>query len=210
VSYARTATVSFTLLAALSAPVLSAPVLADLDPLSPEEAAQELDRGVLRIRNNTPFIMLIYVSGIRAGWIKPFRTELFRGLKDGGHKIYAHSEYGSASWGPRSVKSPGTLNLTVDPAAQVADMDTALASKIYQLNKNSLVACDKLAERRGEVLKGTRAEFEVKVDDNGKGEVTVTAEEIEEKLLSCYKAVVKQWTFPATGSPYALSLTHMH
>ena len=74
---------------------------------------------MLRIRNQTPFLMQVHVAGIRAGWIKPFRTALFKGLKDGNHKVFANSEYGSGSWGPRSVWVPGTLLVTPSTATRL-------------------------------------------------------------------------------------------
>lgn len=168
------------------------------------------DKTELRIRNNTPFIVQIFVAGIRVGWIKPFRVERFRGLNEGYHKIFAHSEYGTASWGPKNLWVPGVWNLKIDPESQSEDMAIALSSKIFRANKSSLLACDKLAERRGETLQDSRAEFEVKVNDQGVGEVSVTGEKLSPKLLSCYRMVVKQWTFPEIGSAYTVSLQHVH
>ena len=172
-----------------------------------EEVAREPERGVLKLRNNTPFIMLIYVAKVRIAWVKPFRNEQIRGLKDGRHKLYAHSQYGSASFGPRSVTVPGTLNITAD--SKESDLDTALASKIFQANKASLIACDKIAERRGEEVSG-RADFEVQVDAAGKGQASVAGEGLGEGLLSCYRSVAKQWKYPETGSPYTVSFQHLH
>ena len=173
-----------------------------------EEVAGEADRGVLRITNNSPFILQVFVAGIRVGWIKPFRSELFRGLRDGIHKVYTHSEYGTVAWGPKQVQVPGQLNITLDK--RVADLDTALAARIYKANRASLMACAKLAERRGENVRGTRAEFEVSVDEKGVGSVTVKGEELGESLLGCLRTMVKQWKFDATGTAYTLSFTHIN
>lgn len=177
-------------------------------PRPVEEVAREAERGVLRIKNSSPFILQVYVAGIRIGWIKPFRSELFKGLRDGVHRIYLHSEYGTVAWGPRQVQVPGQLNVTLDK--QTADLDTALAARIYKANRASLAACAKLAERRGESVRGTRAEFEVSVDEKGGGTVTVKGEELGESLLGCLRTMVKQWKFDATGAAYSLSFTHVN
>jgi hypothetical protein len=191
-------------------------VLAALPPAVPAAPGQtvgeievEADRGLLRVRNTTPFIMLLYVAKVRVGWVKPFRTEVLRGLRDGYHRLYAHSEYGSASWGPRSVWVPGTLNVTFD-ARRSRDLDTAMASRIFRSNRASLIACDKIAERRGESTSGVRAEFEVQVDARGNGTVTVSADSGAAQLLSCYRAVVTQWKYPQTGAAYTVSFQHVH
>jgi hypothetical protein len=174
---------------------------------APRPVAAE-GRGVLRIKNNTPFILQVFVAGIRVGWLKPFRTELFKGLRAGVHRIYTHSEYGTVAWGPKPVQVPGQLNITLEKA--VADLDTALATRLYKANKASLLACGRLADRRGESVRGTRAEFEVSVDDQGAGQVTVTGEGLSEPFLGCLRTMVKQWKFDATGAAYSLSFTHIN
>ena len=72
---------------------------------------QEGERMVLRVRNRTPFIMIIYIHGQRIGWLRPFRTGNLRGLSRGFHRLYAHSRWGSFYWGPRSIWVPGTWSL---------------------------------------------------------------------------------------------------
>ncbi len=200
---------AFVVIFTLSATSAQATVHVGSGVLAIEDVEHEQDRGVLRIRNNTPFILTIYIAGMRAGWIKPFRTELFRGLKDGIHTLHALSQYGSAFWGPEKLDVPGTWNVTVGDDKQTGDLDTALASRIYRTNKNSLVACGKLADRRGEQVKGTRVELSIKVDDQGKGVVSVKGEQATPKLLSCYRTIVKQWKFPKTGKVYQLSFLHL-
>jgi hypothetical protein len=79
--------------------------------ISVEEIEQEGDRMVLRVRNRTPFIVIIYIHGHRIGWLRPFRTGRLRGLRRGFHRLYAHSRWGSFYWGPRSVWVPGTWSL---------------------------------------------------------------------------------------------------
>ncbi len=166
-------------------------------------------KGVLRLRNSSPFIIQVFIGGVRVGWVKPFRTELFKGLKGGYHKIYTHTEYGTVAWGPKNVMVPGTLNVELDKSQQPADLDTALAARVFQTNKASLVACGKIAERRGESLGGLRVEFEVGVSEKGEGKVKVTGEGIGDQLRSCYRAVVTQWKYPVTGQPYTISFMHM-
>lgn len=66
---------------------------------------------VLRVRNRTPFIVILYVQGVRVGWLRPLRTGRMRGLKRGYHRVYAHSRWGTVAWGPRSIWVPGSWNL---------------------------------------------------------------------------------------------------
>jgi hypothetical protein len=72
---------------------------------------KEGDRMILRVRNRTPFIVIVYIHGRRVGWLRPFRTGLLRGLRRGFHRLYAHSRWGSFYWGPRSIWVPGTWSL---------------------------------------------------------------------------------------------------
>jgi hypothetical protein len=184
---------------------LAAPGLA----ARPSPVEVKTARDVLRIRNRTPFMLTVYFGGVRAGWIKPFRTELFKGLKAGYQKIYVHSHYGSASWGPKRVWVPGTWNLTPPPDAKTTeDMTEAMASRIYRRNRNSLVACDRLAERRGEEIAGQRADFEIKVDAEGKATVSVTGSG-GKRLRTCYAAVAKTWEYPSVGSDYTVTFQHI-
>jgi len=164
---------------------------------------------LLKIKNSTPFILQIYIAGIRVGWIKPFRTEVLKGLRTGYHQVYSHSEYGTMSWGPRTARVPGTLNITMDGSAEPTDAETALASRIYKGNMASLTACTRIAERRGEEVQGIRVEFQVQVDEKGQGTVSIGGDELGPSLASCYRSVVKQWKFPETGTPYSLSFTHV-
>jgi hypothetical protein len=165
--------------------------------------------GELRLRNRTPFMLTVYIGGVRSGWIKPFRTEVFRGLKTGQHKVYVASHYGSASWGPRRVPVPGTWNLTPPKDAKATDeLEQALASRIYRRNRNSLAACDRLAERRGEDLTG-RAEFEIKVDEKGKAAVTVRGEKLSGRTQACYRSMATTWEYPTTGEAYSVTFQHL-
>ena len=79
--------------------------------VSVEQVAAQADRGVLKVRNRTPFIVILYIGGIRVGWMRPYRVGTIRGLVPGYHRLYAHSRYGSMAWGPRDVWVPGTWNL---------------------------------------------------------------------------------------------------
>jgi hypothetical protein len=71
----------------------------------------EAGRNVLTIRNRTPFVVFIYVRGIRSGWLRGYATGLIRGLKVGYHNVYAHSRWGNAYWGPRLVWVPSRWTL---------------------------------------------------------------------------------------------------
>lgn len=81
------------------------------DAITIEEIARDGDRALLRVRNRTPFIVMVYIGGVRIGWMRPYRVGLIRGLMNGHHRLYAHSRYGTTSWGPRFVWIPGTWNL---------------------------------------------------------------------------------------------------
>jgi len=89
------------------------------------------------------------------------------------------------------------------------DADTILASRVYRRNKSSLLACDKLAERRGESQDGQRATFLVEVDGSGPPTVTIDGQGLRPRLLSCYRAVVHHWELPATGSAYVTHFVHV-
>lgn len=81
------------------------------DMVSVEQVAREGERNTLQINNQTPFINIVYIGGIRLGWMRPYRMGLIRGLMIGYHRLYAHSQYGTTSWGPRDVWIPGVWNL---------------------------------------------------------------------------------------------------
>jgi hypothetical protein len=82
-----------------------------LEPVPVEQVAREGDRTLLQVNNQTPFIVFVYVGGVRIGWIRPYRTAIIRGLANGYHTLYAHSQYGTMSWGPRDAWIPGNWNL---------------------------------------------------------------------------------------------------
>jgi hypothetical protein len=76
-----------------------------------EQVAKGSNRDMLQVNNQTPFIIIVYIGGIRIGWMRPYHTGLIRGLLTGYHRLYAHSQYGTTSWGPRDAWIPGTWNL---------------------------------------------------------------------------------------------------
>lgn len=80
-------------------------------PIPEGELELDGDRTLLRVRNRTPFMVILEVSGVRVGWMRPYRTGLIRGLQPGYHKLYAYSRFGSMSWGPREIWVPGSWNL---------------------------------------------------------------------------------------------------
>jgi len=82
-----------------------------LEQVPVEQVAREGDRTLLQVNNQTPFIVFIYVGGVRIGWMRPYRSAIIRGFLTGYHRIYAHSQYGTMSWGPRDAWIPGTWNL---------------------------------------------------------------------------------------------------
>lgn len=196
-------------LAALAALLLYAPSETRADPPSPRVEV-EVKGNVLRIRNRTPFLVSVYVGGIRAGWIRSFRTELFSGLKPGRHKLFVASHYGSVSWGPSKILVPGTWNLT-PPAGNKASekVESVLSSRVYRRNRKSLSACDKLADRRGEELSNRRADFEILVSAEGKPKVKVEGARLSRRHQACYAAMCRTWSYPSTGSPYTINFQHI-
>jgi hypothetical protein len=188
---------------ALAAPRARAPLA------SVETVAAGADRGPLRIRNQTPFIVIVYLGGIRSGWVRPFKTQVFSGMKDGYHRVYAHSQYGSHAFGPQSVWVPGTFNIKLGGGKLGADADTAIASRVYSRNRSSLVACDRLAERRGEGGSGQRIDFAVRVSAKGAAVVGATGAGLSDALRSCYQAIARGWSFPVTGSAYEIDFQHI-
>lgn len=81
------------------------------DALEILDVKEEGERMTLRVRNRTPFIVIVYIYGRRVGWLRPFRTGNIRGLRRGFHRLYAHSRWGSFYWGPRSTWVPGSWSL---------------------------------------------------------------------------------------------------
>lgn len=81
------------------------------DALEIQVVEREGERNVLMVRNRTPFLVLIYVHGIRMGWLRPYATGILRGLATGYHNVYAHSRWGSAHWGPRVMWVPSRWTL---------------------------------------------------------------------------------------------------
>ncbi|MCA9668151.1 MAG: hypothetical protein KC503_21280 [Myxococcales bacterium] len=72
---------------------------------------KEGDRSILMVRNRTPFLILVYVRGVRMGWLRGYRTGIIRGLRPGYHRVYAHSRWGSTYWGPRVLYVPSRWTL---------------------------------------------------------------------------------------------------
>ncbi len=85
-----------------------------------------------------------------------------------------------------------------------------LASKVMRLNRSTLQACDRLAERRGEPLAGGRAVFKIKVDAKGKAQVTVSGERLSARVVSCYRSVSRSWNIPKPGHAYNTAFWHVH
>ncbi len=102
------------------------------------------------------------------------------------------------------------------PAAPVArrarntNTPMFLASRIYRRNKRTLLACDRLAQRRGEGLANSRAMFSVSVDAAGAGSVKVTGRGIAQRRMSCYQVMARRWRLPATGAAYRTAFKHIN
>lgn len=77
-----------------------------------QRLADDTDKaGVLKVHNRTSFVVILHIGGVRVGWLRPQRTGVIRGLASGYHELYAHSRYGSISWGPKEIWIPGDWNL---------------------------------------------------------------------------------------------------
>ena len=81
------------------------------DALEVKVIGKEGDRAVMMVRNRTPFLVLVYVRGVRMGWLRAYRTGIIRGLPVGYHRVYAHSRWGSTHWGPRAMWIPSRWTL---------------------------------------------------------------------------------------------------
>ena len=81
------------------------------DALEVKMIGKEGDRGIFMVRNRTPFLVLVYVRGVRMGWLRAYRTGIIRGLPVGYHRVYAHSRWGSTHWGPRLLWVPSRWTL---------------------------------------------------------------------------------------------------
>ena len=73
--------------------------------------AEAATGAALVVRNRTPYVVILYVGGIRVGWLRGYRSGKIRGLRPGYHQLYAHSRWGSTSWGPRRLWLPGRWTL---------------------------------------------------------------------------------------------------
>jgi len=85
-----------------------------------------------------------------------------------------------------------------------------MAARILRRNRSSLAACERLANRRGDRLGGTRAWFTVQVDVADVSRVTVEGEGLSPALLSCYRSMSANWIVPRISRPYAVTFQHVH
>jgi len=107
--------------------------------------------------------------------------------------------------GPDASALAAQLNTKTD------DVKTVLALQVFRRNRSTLLACDQLAERRGETLRpGSRAEFRVRVEASGTAYVEVRGHQLSNAIISCYRAVASQWQFPKTSAAYTTTFQHVH
>ena len=85
-----------------------------------------------------------------------------------------------------------------------------LASRIYRRNKRTLLACDRLAQRRGESLGNSRALFRIKLDAQGGKSVKVAGKGVEDRRLACYRVMATRWRLPRTRDGYRTEFQHIH
>lgn len=110
----------------------------------------------------------------------------------------------------------GEIPAPAEPAAPVVrrvrntNTPMFLASRIYRRNKRTLLACDRLARRRGEDLNNSRALFRVSVEASGAGTVKVTGTNVDHRRMSCYQVMARRWRLPATGSAYRTAFRHIN
>ena len=85
-----------------------------------------------------------------------------------------------------------------------------LASRIYRHNKRTLLACDRLAQRRGENLTNSRALFQISVNARGDKSVKVTGKGVPQTRLSCYRVMSQRWRLPQTSEGYQTVFQHIN
>ena len=97
-----------------------------------------------------------------------------------------------------------------DPAPDaVTRRATFSALKLLRVNQSMLRLCDRIAYRRGEGPP-RRIWFRINVDANGGARVDVGAPvPIAADVARCYRTLAGSWTYPATGSPYAIDLSRI-
>lgn len=88
------------------------------------------------------------------------------------------------------------------------DLATAFASRIYRRNRSMLIACDRLADRRGDLKEGAAVAFKIKVLANGSANVNMQGHAVGESLLSCYRSTLSQWQYPIIQQEYETSFNH--
>ena len=97
--------------------VLMVSLILLVGPLLAQHAAGDKEHTIvtgkttLSVKNETPYILIVYISGVRVGWIRPYRAGVLKGLRAGYHQLYAHSRWGTTSWGPREVEVPGSWSV---------------------------------------------------------------------------------------------------
>ena len=96
------------------------------------------------------------------------------------------------------------------PRAIPTNTPMFLASRIYRRNKRTLLACDHLAQRRGESVANSRAEFQIQVQGYGGTSVKVTGTNVPEKRLSCYRVMARRWNLPRTEDGYRTVFKHIN
>jgi predicted Zn finger-like uncharacterized protein len=106
---------------------------------------------------------------------------------------------------------PPPPTVTATPEPRESDLKTVLAAQILRHNRGSLAACDRLAERRGETLRrGSRAEFRVRVEEDGRASIQVTGQGLSAATLTCYRSVATEWKLPQIGEAYSTVFAHVH
>lgn len=104
---------------------------------------------------------------------------------------------------------PPAVSATAEP--RESDLKTVLAAQILRHNRASLAACDRLAERRGETLRrGSRAEFRVRVEEDGRASIQVSGQGLSAATLTCYRSVATEWKLPQIGEAYSTVFAHVH
>lgn len=91
------------------------------------------------------------------------------------------------------------------------DAERVVAHKLFRRNQAALLACSRLAERRGELLERRVARFVVVVEPGATTpQVAVDGDGLSERLKGCYRAVVRTWHFPARSRRYQVVFRRRH
>ena len=96
-----------------------------------------------------------------------------------------------------------------DSVFRRVDRHAALAQRLFRRHYRTLLACDKMADRRGEWARSRGAVFRVQVQPSGTVEVDVEGDDLSEGVTQCYERFLKRWPYPTKQESYRLAFRKM-